>query len=353
MTKPAQKHSCFILIIILLLTGCAPAPVQDQLADELIFYNWADYMPQSVLDAFTKEYGVKVTYLTYDSQEEAMSQLRAGVLYNVVLLEYDSIPPLTAEGLFAEIDYRAIPNFKNISLNFRDLAFDPGNARSIPYGYGTTGLVVRTDLVKTPITRWADLWNPRYAGKIAVRRQPAEFIGVALKSLGYPLNSEDPQQLEAALRHMLDLKPIMLDDETDNAIPILLNGKAAIMVGWADDARQAKEENDAIAYVLPKEGVLLWGDAFVIPTGSSRKSTAEVFLNFLLRPDIGAQIVNEIHYANVNEAAYPLIAPKIFNDPVIFPPDEIVKKADWYAPLSPAGEKLYADIWARFLAEQP
>jgi spermidine/putrescine transport system substrate-binding protein len=282
-----------------------------------------------------------------------MMQLRAGNTYDVVLLDYDNIPPLAADNFLATIDYHNIPNFKNISPNFRDLAFDPGNEHSVPFGYGTTGLVVRSDLVKTPITRWADLWDSRYAGKVAVRALAPEFIGVALKSLGYPLNSEDPQQLEATLQHMLDLKPIIVDDETDKAIPTLLSGEAVIMVGWGNDALTAIEENKAITYILPEEGTLLWGDALVIPANSPNKYTAELFLNFLLRPEISAQIVNEIQYANANEAAYPLINPEIFNDPIIFPSAETIQKADWYMPLSPVGEKLYADIWRRFLAGKP
>jgi spermidine/putrescine transport system substrate-binding protein len=335
--------------------SAAPTPTSPPLAEELIFYNWGDYMPHSVLDAFTAEYGVRVTYLTYGSMEEAMSQLRANQRYDVAVLEHDLILPLVAENLLAEIDYRNVPNFKNISIDFRDLAFDPGNKYTIPYGYGTTGLVVRGDLATVPVTRWADLWEPRYAGKIAVRAEPGELIGVALKALGYPLNSEDPQHLEAALQHLLDLKPsiVFVGDETAKAIQTLLNGEVVIMIGWGNDALQARQQNDAITYVLPTEGTMLWSDTFVISANSPHKPTAELLLNFLLRPEIGAQIINGIGYATANEAAYPFVQPEILNNPFIFPPAETIKKADWYLPLSPAGEKLYADIWQRFLAGRP
>jgi spermidine/putrescine transport system substrate-binding protein len=346
---------CLLIFLVLglLMAGCAPVPVQDQLADELIFYNWSDYMPQSVLDAFTAEYGVKVTFLAYDSMDQAVAQLRAGQQYDVVVLEYDALPALITDGLLSEIDYHNVPNFKNISANFRDLAFDPGNEHSIPFGYGTTGLLVRSDLVTAPITRWTDPWDSRYLGKVAARAEPYELIGVALKSLGFPLNSEDPQQLEAALQQLLILNPVLVDDETELAIPTLLNGETVIMIGWADDALQAQKENEAVNYILPEEGTLLWGDSFVIPSNSPHKYTAEVFMNFLLRPEIGAQIVNENHYATANEAAYPLIKSEVINNPLIFPPAETIQKADWYLPLSPGGEKLYAEIWGRFLEERP
>jgi spermidine/putrescine transport system substrate-binding protein len=347
------------LIFSASMVGCAlrvtPIPTTAPLAGEITLYNWADYMPQSVLDAFTAEYGVKVITPYYETMEEAVAQLRAGQVFDLVVMEHDLIPSLVADGLLAKIDYHNVPNFKNISVNFRDLAFDPDNTHSIPYNYGTTGLIVRSDLVKESITRWADLWDPRYAGRIAVRSHPTELISVALVSLGYPLNSENPQELEAALQHLLDLKSgvIFVDDETANAIPILLSGEAVIMVGWPQDGYQARQENEAITYVLPEESKVFWGDTFVIPANSPNKNTAELFLNFLLRPEISAQIVNEIQYANANEAAYPLINPEIFNDPIIFPPAGTIQKADWYMPLSPAGEKLYAKIWERFLASQP
>lgn len=354
-SKNSFFYYCLLpmLIFSFFFAGCTST--QNRTAKEIILYNWADYMPQSVLDAFTAEYGVRVTAPHYETMEDAVTNLRAGQQYDVVVMEHDLIPALVADNLLAKIDYRNVPNFKNISANFRDLAFDPGNQHSIPYNYGTTGLVVRSDLISTPVTRWADLWDPRYAGKIAVRSQPTELISVALVSLGYPLNSENPQELEAALQHLLDLKPalIFVDDETEKAIPVLLSGEAVIMVGWPQDGYQARQKNAAITYVLPEESKVFWGDTFVIPANSLNKYTAEVFLNFLLRPEISAQIVNEIYYANANEAAYPFIKPEILNDPIIFPPAETIQKADWYMPLGPGGEKLYADIWQHFLTGQP
>jgi spermidine/putrescine transport system substrate-binding protein len=321
----------------------------------LILYNWAEYMPQSVLDAFTAEYGVKVTYLTYGSMEEAVAQVRTGQVYDVVVIENNNVRHLAEEGLLAEINYQNIPNFKNISLNFRDLAFDPGNQYSIPYDYGTTGLLVRSDLVEVPVTRWADLWDPRLGGKIAVRPLAYELIGISLKSLGYPLNSENPQELEAALQHLLELRPslVFVEAETGKAIPTLLNGEAVIMIGWGNDALSARQENPAIGYVLPEEGTLLWGQSFVIPANSPHRETAELFLDFVLKPEISAQIANQNRYATANQAAYPLIDTEIFNDPIVFPPAETVKKSDWYLPLSPTGETLYAGIWERFLAAKP
>jgi spermidine/putrescine transport system substrate-binding protein len=263
---------------------------------------------------------------------------------------------LTQEKLLAQIDYRNVPNFKNISLNFRDLIYDPGNKHAIPYNWGTTGLIVRSDLVTEPVTSWNDLWNPRYTGKVGLwQAQSREVIGIALKSLGYSINSEKPAELEQALARLLALKPgVVFYDDYDpvSAAPVFSSGKAVIGMGYALDVLETRKEKSTTAYILPQEGALLWGDNFIIPVKSANKLTAETLINFLLRPEVNAQIANENSYATPNEAALPFIQPEILNDPVIFPPQSKIQNAEIILPLSPAGQKLYDDLWQKFLAEK-
>lgn len=353
----------FILVSLLVMgLGCtyttpeltlpSPTPLPP-LAKELILYDWEEDMPQSVLDAFTREYGVKITYHTYEAMEEARFNLTKGEVYDIVVLESDIVGQLVPEGLLAEIDYTHIPNFNHIAPNFKDLSYDPGNKYSIPYNWGSIGLVVRSDLVEEVPTRWADLWAPQYAGKVAIRDDvPYDLIGATLKSMGYPLNTEDPAILAQVEQRLLELRPnvIFAGSYAEAAMPLLLSGEAFILLGWAEDVVAGRAENESIVYVIPEDGTMLWGDNFVIPANSPHKYTAEVFINFLLRPEISAQIVNENYYAMANEAAYPLINPEIRNDPVIFPPVENLAKAEVFLPLSPAGDQLYQEIWARFLA---
>jgi spermidine/putrescine transport system substrate-binding protein len=273
-------------------------------------------------------------------------------LYDVVVMENQHISAMITNGLLAEIDFRNIPNFKNISANFRDLAYDPGNKHSIPYTWGTTGLVIRSDLVEKPVTRWADLWDPRYAGEIGMWTMRREVISIALKSLGYSINSENPAELETALAHLLELRPnaIWVGNDAETIAPLLLDGEAVIAMGWAYDAQTGQEENEAITYLLPKEGPILWGDNLVIPANSPHKSAAELFLNFILQPEISAQIVNESYYSTPNVAAYPFINPEILNDPITYPSNEDLQNAELLLPLSPEGERLYNEIWERFMA---
>lgn len=343
---------CLVGLVSACSSVSTPTPTPPPLAKELVLYNWVDYMPQSVLDAFEQEYGVKVTVLTYSSAEEAIAGIRSGLKFDVAVVDDNYVPSLIGDQLIARISHRQIPNLKNISANFFDLRYDPGNNYSMPYSWGTTGLLVRSDLIDGQVSRWADLWDPRYAGKIAVRAQPVELISVALKSLGYSLYSEKPAELEAALKRLQALKSaaFFVDVETEQAVAPLLTGEAVILIGWPGDALYARERNADIQYILPQEGTMLWGDRFVISRHSANQATGELFLNFLLRPDIGAQIINQNHYPLANEAAKQLGDPRVVNDPVIYPPVATISVADWYAPRSGDGEKLYDDIWARFMA---
>ena len=349
-------------LILSLLVACGraaappPSPTPLPLADELIFYNWTDYFPQSVLDDFTAEYGVPVKYVFFDSQEEAMDSLRAGGVYDVMVLENQFVPAMVDEGLLAEIDFRNVLNYNNVASNFRNLAYDPENLYTVPHTWGSTGLVVRTDLAQGPISSWSDLWNPAYAGRVAMRsggtREP---IGLALQYLGYSINSEDPAELEAALEVLLAWQQngfVYIGSAVDELVAVLQEKEAVMVLGWGADVLVAREANPAIEYVLPTEGGMMWGDNFVIPASSPNKYTAELFINFALRPEQGAAIVQELYLPTANGAALELIDPALRDDPAVYPPDEALQNAEVLLPLSPAGEELHADIWGRFEAAQ-
>jgi len=348
--------SCLCLAIGL-LGGCSdetvtPKTDKPQLTKELIFYSWEEDLPQFVFDDFTAEYGVTVTFLTYHSTEEAVKNIEAGAIYDVAVIENDFIPDLVAKGLLAEIDHRNVVNFKHIAPAFRDLVFDPGNRYSVTFNWGLVGLLVRSDLAKQPISRWADLWDQNLAGNIHLWKNQRYLLAIALKSLGYSINSENPAELEAALQCLLASRSWarVSDYSPEAAEHVLAAGQTTVTYGWSVDVLRARASKLNIEYVLPAEGNIQWGDNFTIPASSTRKYTAEVFINFIMRPEINARIVNEQHYATVNISAYPFIKPELLNDPIIFPPVAEVKRAEVFQPLSPEGRRLYERIWAQFLA---
>lgn len=321
------------------------------LAKELIFYDWDGDMPQSVLDAFESEYNVRVTYLAYESQEEAIENLGEGLVYDVIVMESRFIPSLVDQGLLASLDRQNIPNLKNISANFRELAYDPDNRYSVPYNWGTTGLVVRSDLVAAPISSWNSLWDPQYAGRVGIwKGQPRETIGLTLKALGYSANSENQVELEEALEYLMQLKSHALIIEDYNSYTsayMLVEGQAVMTVGFAYDVLEGSRLNGSITYVLPQEGALLWGDNFIVPSNSQDQYTAELFIDFLMRPEINAEIANQNLYATPNEAAFPYIQPELLNNPVIFPSAESLRNSEVILPLSGRGQEIYDDVWDR------
>lgn len=321
------------------------------LAKELIFYDWDGDMPQSVLDAFESEYNVRVTYLAYESQEEAIENLGDGLVYDVIVMESRFIPSLVDQGLLASLDRQNIPNLKNISANFRELAYDPDNSYSVPYNWGTTGLVVRSDLVAAPISSWNSLWDPQYAGRVGIwKGQPRETIGLTLKALGYSANSENQVELEEALEYLMQLKSHALIIEDYNSYTsayMLVEGQAVMTVGFAYDVLEGSRLNGSITYVLPQEGALLWGDNFIVPSNSQDQYTAELFIDFLMRPEINAEIANQNLYATPNEAAFPYIQPELLNNPVIFPSAESLRNSEVILPLSGRGQEIYDDVWDR------
>ena len=344
------------LLILSLLAACQSTaqstPVAAQPSETLVYCAWPGYMPQAVLDAFTAESGIKVDYQAYGSQEENIAQIKAGKTCDVVVIGNELIPSLLADGMLAEIDYHHVANFKNISANFRDLAYDPGNKHTIPFNWGTTGLLYRQDLIAKPVMRWADLWDTRYAGKVAIWALRQPLLPIALKRLGYSVNSEKPEELEQALKSLLELKKnvIFLDLNEASSTPTLIKGQAILTYGWAYDALTSQKQAKHIAYVLPEEGSILWGDNLVIIAKSRHKTAAEAFVNFVLRPEIGAQIVNGIFYANANEAARPFIKPELLKNPLIFPAAEALKNAEIMLPPSPHGKQLRDAIWEKFMA---
>lgn len=357
--RPIRLGFGLFLLILSLFAACTNSSLPTAtplppLADELVFYYWANYFPQSVLDDFTREYGVKVRYAVFDSHEEAAKKIRAGDAYDVVIIAPEFIPELVAARALAPINYQRVPNFMNITANFRDLYYDPNNTYSIPFQWGTTGLLVRTDLVQKPISHWADLWEPAFAGKVALWPIPRSLIPIALKKLGYAANSENPQELEAALQQLLKLKKnaFLISTQIPSIVSVLETDQAAIGYGWTYDALTAENSKLPIKYILPEEGTLLWGENYVLPASSKHQATAELFLNYVLRPEVSAKIINENHSAVPNEPAIPQVLPTLRSDPNLFPPPESLKNAELTLPLSPQGQQLWDRIWERFMAAQ-
>lgn len=335
----------------------AAAPPVSRYTEEITVYNWEGDIPESVLAAFTGETKVKINYQVFNSQEEAIANIRAGNIYDVAIIDGRFISLLIEEGLLTRLNFENLQNFKNISPNFRGLAYDPDNRYSIPYSWGTTGLLVNTGIEDAPVQRWANLWDEQYAGKVALSvSYPREAMGMTLKSLGYSANSENPAEIKEMLTKLLELQ---LDPSflycyyPDFGLATMKSGKVLIAIGFSGDLLESQKNGLAVEYILPEEGLLLWADTFVVPKNSRNQAVAEMFINFLLRPEISAEIVNQKYYASANEAARPFVLPQILTNRAIYPTDEMLMKAEIFEGLSPEGQRLLDDTWQKFLAIYP
>lgn len=344
----------FLVVLLgwIILSSCQAQPTPSS---PLIVYGWEGDIPQEVFDDFTKEFGAPIQFLAYESQEEAIDNLRAGARYDVLTMDSRFIPLLRQEGRLSELDLQSIPNRKNLAPEFQNPSFDAGNQYAIPFNWGTLGLIYRRDLVNAPITSWNDLWDARYAGRVGIwSGVPREVLGLTLKSMGYSANSVKRAELEAALERLATLKPnsVLLEEiDPTSSVPALKGGQVVLAMGWADDVVAASEEGLDVGYTLPKEGALTWIDTLVVPSTSVNKKTAQQFLDFMLRPEIAARIADANNFAVTNQAAGPLVNPARLNDPVIYPTAQALQGAEPILPLSAEGQALYDYIWALFLAQ--
>lgn len=356
------RGGIFLLAFLLpfLLTACQQPPslpAPPTLAKEIVLYDWEGDIPQSVLDDFSAEFGVRVGYLVYENQEEAIQEIIAGQQVDVFVVDNRLIPSMRDQQLLKKLNHHTLSNFRYISPNFRGLSYDPENTYSIPYSWGATGLVIRTDLVGETSLRWSDMWNPPYRNRAGIWiTEKREVLSLALKALGYSANSENPAEVRAAGEYLISLKPYLKDlgvyDPVSSAAA-LASGEVILAMGYAGDVLQGQEMSPFIQFVYPQDGALLWGDNYVVPVTTHSQYTAEVFINYLMRPEVAATITNGSYYASVNELALPLIAAEIRENLAIFPPLESLENAEILLPLSPEGQLLFDAAWDQFLQAEP
>jgi len=316
-----------------------------QLSKKLYVYNWSYYVAEDTIPRFEKEFGVKVVYDNYSSNEELIAKLQAGATgYDLIFPSGYVIETMRVMGLLEELDLSNIPNLKNIEKRFINLHFDPNNKYSIPYLWGTTGIGYSAEKVNEHVEGWDILWNGKYKGRISMLDDMRGLANAALKLLGYGINTTKPEEIEAAKQLLIKQKPLVKFYSSDTYIDFLKSGDIWLCQGYSGDVFQVMKENKSVKYVIPKEGSDIWIDNMCIPKGARNKYTAEVFINYLLRPEVAAGISNFTWYANPNGASHKFIKPEIMNNPAIYPGEEILDRCEFQ---KDAGEatKFYEDLY--------
>lgn len=253
----------------------------------LYVYNWGDYIDEDVIGKFEKEYDVRVVYDTFSTNEDMYVKITSGgSKYDVLFPSDYMIKRMIDEGLLEKINSDNVPNEKYIDSRFKNLEHDPNNEYSIPYMWGTLGILYNKKMVTDPVESWDILWNPKYRKQILMVDSQRDAIGIALQKLGYSLNSVNPTELEAAKQELIKQKEMVLAYVIDEAKDKMIAGEAALAVVWSGDAVYAMRENPDLDYAVPKNGGNLWFDGMVIPKTTQNKELAELFINFMNEPEI-------------------------------------------------------------------
>jgi spermidine/putrescine-binding protein len=341
-----------LAIGLLALSACGGGGGKDVLADELHIYNWSEYIDPEVYVNFEEEYGVKVVEDTFSSNEELLAKMQAGAAgFDLIVPSDYMVEIMIAEELLTPLNHDNLPNLVNLSDLFKSPPYDPELAYCVPYQWGTTGIGYNSEVVEPD--SWAWIFDPeiasQYTGKITMLNDSRESIGAALKYLGYSLNSTDASQLEEAKQLLIQTKPYLFSFDSDQFEDLIIADEVVYGHGWSGDYFQAALEDERVWFVIPKEGGTVWADNVCIPKTSKNAYTAEVFINYILQPEIAAQITNFTWYGSPVGAAEEFIDPEILEEPAIYPPADVMAKLEWIQDVGDA-TPVYERIWTEVKA---
>lgn len=317
--------------------------------EQLVIYNWGEYMDPAVLELFEEETGIHVIYEEFETNESMYPKVQAGaVVYDLICPSDYMIQRMVENNLLAEINFDNIPNIKNIGTQYMEQskAFDPENKYSVPYCWGTVGILYNKTMVDEPVDSWSILWDKKYEDQILMQNSVRDAFAVALKYKGYSLNSTDLDELHEAQNLLLKQKPLVQAYVVDQVRDKMISNEAAIGVIYSGEAIYTQSENPNLVYVVPKEGSNVWIDSWVIPKNAKNKENAEKFINFLCRADIAKMNFDYITYSTPNEAARELIEDEeLKNNPIAFPDASVLERCETFKYLGNKYDNIYNKLW--------
>jgi putrescine transport system substrate-binding protein len=347
--------------------GGAAQAAQTDAEKVLNVYNWSDYIDESVITDFEKEFGIDVVYDVFDSNEVLETKLLAGNTgYDIVVPSASFLERQIKAGVFQPLDKSKLPNLKNLDpeITQRVALHDPGNTYSVNYLWGTSGVGYNVDAINkrlpnAPVDSWRMFYDPAVVSKFAdcgvtVLDAPSEVVGTVLIYLGKDANSLDPADLKAAEDVLMKVRPFIRYVNSSKYIEDLANGEICLALGWVGDVLQARDRaNEAgkgitIRYNIPKEGAVMFFDMLAIPKDARHPNNAHLFIDYLLRPEVAAKNSSFVNFANSNAASYQLVKEDVRNDPSIYPPPEVKAKLVPDLAETPEFTRLLTRSWTRF-----
>lgn len=342
--------SICILMISAFFVGCS----NKKYSQEINFFNYGENIDDETLREFEKQYGIKVNMETFDDMEAMYQKISSGAgKYDVVLVSDALMPRMIEKNLLQELNKENIPNISQMDEQYLNLEIDPDNKYSVPYMFGTVGLIYNTDVVKEEVDSWDILWDEKYKDKIFMFDTYRDTIGIALKKLGYSLNSTNEKEIEEAKQLLLEqrklVKPLY---GVDNGTTMIPAGETDINMIWSGEGLNLQEEYPNLKYVVPKEGANFWIDSLCITANAENVEGAEKFINFVSDKESALRIADEIGYTTPNKEAKLEQPEDVRNNPNAYMPKEIMDRCEIYLDFPMNIKKIYDKAWISIKADK-
>ena len=297
---------------------------------ELYYFTWSDYVDQELLDGFEAKTGIKVIVDTFSSNEELLAKVQSGATgYDVVVPSDFMVSIMARQGLLAKLNRSQIPNDQFIEPFLKNLPFDPGQKYAVPYFWGTVGIGYDSNVIKEPPTSWNILWDPRFKGRISMLNDQREVFGMALRSLGHSLNSQDPQLIEQAKQKLIAQKPLVKVYTSESFDHLLVSGDVVLAHAWGGPVARAMRDRPSIRYVVPGEGGTIWTDCLVVLATSPRQSMAFKFINYLIDTQVAKATSERLLFASANRLVKDHVTSSVRNNDAVYPPEEVIARMEW------------------------
>ena len=324
-----MKKLAALMLSLLLVLAALPAFAQG----EVNVFNWQDYINPDVIALFEKETGIKVNYMGFTLNEDMLVQVNSSPSsFDVIFPSDYAVERMVKDNLLMELDYSQLPNAAQVLDWLKDPAYDPGEKHSIPYMWGTVGILYDTTRVKGVPDSWSILLDPQYKGEVFMLDSFRDSLGVALKYLGYSMNTRNPAELNAAKELLIKqkqegmVKAYQVDETKDKMVA----GEGILGLVWSGDAQYAINLNEKLGYAVPKEGSNVWVDAMVIPKAAKNPENAHKFIDFMSRPDIAQMNCEYIEYSSPNKGAIELMGADYLNNPILNPGQDVIDRCEFF-----------------------
>jgi len=347
-----MKRSLALITVLVMLIGMLPVTASAEPVT-INVYNWGQYISDGtdgsidVNKAFTEATGIEVNYMTFDSNETMYTKLKTGgCSYDIIIPSDYMVARLIAEDMLEEIDYSNIPNYKYIDEAYKNTSYDPENKYSVPYTWGTVGIIYNTKYVdEADVGSWDLLWNEKYSGKILMFDNPRDAFAVSELLLGMSINTEDRDELRTAAYKLIEQKPVVQSYVMDQIFDKMEREEAWIAPYYAGDYLTMSEENENLAFCFPEEGFNFFIDAVCIPKGCQNKEAAEAYINFLCDPEISAANLEYIGYSTPVSAAKEYMDPEVVSSEVAYPDAETLSRGDAFIYLAAETSQYTDSLW--------